>query len=245
MSLTKLVKTSCVAILLMVTGFKSYAQPSASFNAVPASGCAPLVVTFSDQSSGNPTSWRWDLGNGTVSFLRNPSIIYHNPGQYTVKLVVTNASGSDSVVRTNMISVFAKPTVNFSASSISGCAPMNVNFTDQSIPGSGTLNSWQWDFGDGTFSTTQNPSHIYTATGSYNLSLLVTNIHGCVNTITNPNYITITDKPTAAFTNSSTANCGAPLTINFNNQPTGVGNLSYLWIFGDGPTSTEANPSHS
>ena len=245
MSLTKLVKTSCVAIFLMVTSLQSFAQPSANFNAAPTEGCAPLVVTFSDQSSGNPTSWRWDLGNGTVSFLRNPSVIYHNPGQYTVKLLVTNASGSDSVVRTNMISVFAKPTVNFSASSISGCAPMNVNFTDQSIPGSGTLNSWQWDFGDGTFSTTQNPSHIYTATGSYNLSLLVTNIHGCVNTITNPNYITITDKPTAAFTNSSTANCGAPLTINFNNQSTGVGNLSYLWSFGDGQTSTEANPSHT
>ena len=71
------------------------AQLSAAFNALPSrSGCSPLVVNFFDASTGNPTQWRWDLGNGVTSLLRNPSTTYFNPGTYAVKLVVRNAAGS-------------------------------------------------------------------------------------------------------------------------------------------------------
>ncbi len=245
MNLTKLAHASCVMVLSIILSFSTQAQLSANFTATPTSGCAPLLVTFSDQSTGNPNSWKWDLGNGTISQLHNPSVVYSDPGQYTVKLVIRNASGADSVVRTQYIHVYTKPTVVIGASDTAGCAPMVVHFSDLSNPGSGTSASWQWDFGDGNFSTQQNPTHTYTATGSYNVSLMVTNSFGCTQSLTQTHYINITNKPTASFTIGSTANCGAPLNVNFTNQSTGIGTLTYLWFFGDGGTSTQPNPSHT
>src|SRR5688572_10443007 len=102
-------------------------QLSANFGVAPSSsGCSPLVVNFTDASTGNPTSWKWDLGNGVTSLLKNPSATYFNPGTYTVKLVVRNASGADSVVKTNYITVFPNPVAGFRADKTTGCFPLNV-----------------------------------------------------------------------------------------------------------------------
>ncbi|MEO7446362.1 MAG: PKD domain-containing protein, partial [Ferruginibacter sp.] len=138
------------------------AQPVAKFNASPVSGCTPLLVNFQDSSTGNPTTWKWDLGNGTISFLQNPSVTYFNPGQYSVKLVVQNSSGKDSLIKQQYISVYALPVPGFSAPVRTGCYPLNVSFTDESLAGSGSITEWFWDFGDGTSATSQNPSHTYT-----------------------------------------------------------------------------------
>src|SRR5829696_3260905 len=69
-------------------------QLSTRFSALPNSGCSPLVVSFKDSSTGNATTWKWDLGNGVTSLLKNPSTTYFNSGTYTVKLVVRNAAGT-------------------------------------------------------------------------------------------------------------------------------------------------------
>ena len=244
MTSTTLVKTSCVTVLLSLFSLICLAQPSANFNAIPTTGCAPLVVNFSDLSTGNPTQWRWDLGNGTFSILQNPSVTYFNPGQYNVKLVVQNASGRDSIIRNQYITIYAQPTVNFTASTVAGCFPLTVNFTDQSIANNGVIDTWQWDFGDGTLSTQQNPTHIYTASGNYNVSLRVRNSNGCFKTITRAQYINIMEKPKAGFTNSISNSCTPPVSINFQNTSVGTGTLSYNWIFGDGGTSTQVNPTH-
>jgi len=137
--------------------FTINAQLTANFTATPLSGCSPLIVSFTDQSTGNPTIWQWDLGNGTSSVLPNPATTYFNPGTYTVKLVIRNAAGNaDSITKTQYITVNAKPTVAFSATPLTGCYPLPVQFTSQSVPGSGTISSWQWDLGDGTFSVFEN-----------------------------------------------------------------------------------------
>ncbi len=83
------------------------AQLHADFAATPVTGCAPLVVNFNDFSSGYPYYWKWDLGNGTTSFLQNPSVTYFNPGQYSIKLVIKNPQGSDSIIKTQFIKVYA------------------------------------------------------------------------------------------------------------------------------------------
>ena len=88
MIIVKLMKTSSLVVISRLLSLVSLAQPTANFSANPTAGCAPLVVNFSDLSTGNPTSWRWDLGNGTTSLLQNPSVTYFNPGQYTVRLIV-------------------------------------------------------------------------------------------------------------------------------------------------------------
>ncbi len=106
--------------IMMMLGTKTSAQLRADFSADNLSGCAPLVVNFSDLSTGTPNSWRWELGNGTNSVLQNPSVIYMNAGVYSVKLVVRNANGRDSITRTQYIRVFANPSVVFCAKPYTG-----------------------------------------------------------------------------------------------------------------------------
>jgi PKD repeat protein len=82
------IRRACVLLFCIALQQTAFSQLRADFNASPAGGCAPLYVNFHDLSSGNPTSWKWDLGNGTISFLQNPSTTYFNPGTYTIKLVI-------------------------------------------------------------------------------------------------------------------------------------------------------------
>ena len=220
------------------------AQLSADFTATPASGCAPIVVKFTDVSTGNPTTWKWDLGNGTISFLRNPSVTYFTPGQYNVKLIISKPGGKDSIIKMQYITVYAKPVTDFSTSVTTGCFPLPVQFTDLSIAGSGVLNKWEWDFGDGINATGPNPQHIYRTAGSFNVSLRVTNSFGCTKSITKPQYIQISTGVLADFDIKMSNSCKAPATINFTNTSIGNGVLSYQWDFGDGSGSTLANPLH-
>jgi gliding motility-associated-like protein len=251
MSATSLCKRAALTALLYSISLLATAQLVAKFGAItPTSGCAPLVVNFRDSSTGNPVSWQWDLygiGVGTPSALQNPSATYFTPGQYTIRLIVTNAAGiKDTAIKPLYITVFSKPIVNISASSVTGCYPLPVCFTDNSTPGSGTITDWFWDFGDGTSSTLQNPCHTYVGSGNYNVTLRVKNSNGCDRTRPYNNYITISNGVHAAFTNSLPSGCSVPATIIFQNQSTGTGLLTYEWTFGDGPTiSTATSPSHT
>lgn len=220
------------------------AQLAARFSSDITEGCAPLVVRFKDSSTGSPTHWKWDLGNGTVSYFQNPAATYFNPGTYTVKLVVSNGSQSDSVVKINYITVYAAPTLNFSASDTTGCFPLNVQFTDLSLPGDGTISSWLWDFGDGNTDTVQHPQHTYSAQGNYNVSLQAKNSRGCISTLTKVRYIRLNEGVDAQFSFSTPNNCRPPTAVTFTNASTGTGVLNYQWDFGDGGSSVLANPVH-
>ena len=231
---------------LFFAGEKIVAQaPHTDFSATPLSGCAPLVVKFTDLSTGTPTTWRWDLGNGTISTLQHPTATYFNPGSYSVKLVVRNAAGADSLVRLQYITVFPKPVAAFAASDTSGCFPHAVQFTDQSTATPGTITSWLWDFGDGNTSALPNPQHIYNSAGNYTVSLRVVNNNGCAAIVTKPAHITITNGVKASFTNTTAATCGSNPSITFTSTSTGPGVLNYEWHFGDGGVSALANPVHT
>ncbi|NIQ99251.1 MAG: PKD domain-containing protein [Gemmatimonadales bacterium] len=69
--------------------------PVAAFTAAPLSGSAPLAVAFADESSGFPTSWLWEFGDGASSPLRNPTHVCAQVGSYTVVLTASNAEGTD------------------------------------------------------------------------------------------------------------------------------------------------------
>ncbi len=222
-----------------------FAQPSANFTADAVSGCAPLTVNFQDISPGNPTSWQWDLGNGSTSSQQTPTTTYFNAGTYTVLLTVSNAAGTDSIKKVSYITVYDKPTVDFSSPTTSGCFPLTVNFTDLSTAGSGSNIDWNWDFGDGDTSTLQNPSHKYSASGNYSITLKVTNSNGCQKVSSKIQYIKVTTGVTAQFNNSYPIHCKPPELITFNNLSTGPGTLTYQWIFGDGNTSTLKSPSNN
>ena len=83
----------------------STTSPIAAFSASPTSGKAPLKVTFTDKSTGSPTSWKWSFGDGTYSTSSNPIHKYSQEGNYTVKLTATNAAGSSTTTKTNYIKV--------------------------------------------------------------------------------------------------------------------------------------------
>lgn len=220
--------------------------PTANFTAAQTAGCAPIVISFQDLSTGSPTSWQWNFGNGTTSTLQNPSTTYFTPGTYTVTLTATNGSGSNTLTRTAFITIYGKPSVNFIADDSTGCAPFTVRFTDLSTPAPGTTNtSWQWDFGNGTGSSAQNPQTTFAATGNYTVSLRVTSDRGCFATFSKTAYVQITGGLQLDFSNTLPTRCRAPFLINFTNNSTGPGALTYFWDFGDGNTSTQQNPSHT
>jgi len=232
-----------VTVLLLLS-LRLFSQPIADFSATPATGCAPLLVQFTDASTGNPTSWKWDLGNGTISFLQNPSVSYFSTGQYTVTLIVGNAQGSNTITKNQYITVQDLPVINFSANSTNGCFPLNVQFTDQSTTSFGTIISWQWDFGDGNIDYTQHPQHTYTSSGLFSVTLTAGNSYGCTKTFTRQQYINVHEGAIADFDNNLQSSCTPPVTLNFQNLSTGAGPLTFQWNFGDGTGSTQTNPSH-
>ncbi len=164
------------------------ALSSAAFSAKPTEGIAPLNVTFTDESTGNPTKWKWTFGDGTSSTIQNPTHKYSKVGSYTVTLTATNADGSNTVTKTGYIKAVTKPVANFTGNVTSGKAPLTVAFTDKSA---GIPTSWNWTFGDGTNSTEQSPQHQYLQEENYTVKLTVKNVAGN-NTSTKTNYIKLT-----------------------------------------------------
>lgn len=222
-----------------------FAQPVANFSGTPLSGCAPLVVQFTDNSSGNPTSWLWDFGNNSTAAQKNPVVTYSTPGVYTVKLTVSNTAGSSVLTKTGYITVYDKPVVHFTASDSSNCIPFTTKFTDLSTTTVGNINSWQWDFDDGTTSTLQNPQHLYTQSGNFNITLQVTSNGGCSSSLSKLAYIKAADSIRTQFNFSAPAKCKPPETIAFFNNTTGPGTLSYKWDFGDGVSVNTFSPTHT
>ena len=163
--------------------------PVAAFSASPTSGYASLTVKFTDKSTGPPSSWKWNFGDGTYSTEKNPAHTYSKAGKYTVSLIVKNAAGSNTVTKSGFIVVNAlKPPVSaFSASPLSGKAPLTVTFTDKST---NNPTSWSWDFGDKSTSTVKNPAHKYTKAGKFTVKLTVKNSKG-TNSVTKPGYIIV------------------------------------------------------
>lgn len=221
------------------------AQLSAQFSATTVSGCAPIIVQFKDETTGSPTEWRWDLGNGVTSFLQNPSTTYFNPGTYNIKLVVRSANGVDSVVKRRFVTVHPNPQIDFIASDSAGCFPLPVRFSDRSTTASGAITSWSWDFGDGSISNLPSPSHTYTSPGNYDVTLKVSNSFGCSRTASKVQYIKVSYGVQADFTHQTSNLCQVPLTVEFKNTSSGPGLLRYIWNFGDGATSNEPNPVHT
>ena len=149
---------------------------TANFTAAPISGNAPLTVQFTDTSTGSPTSWSWDFGDDSTSATQSPVHTYTKAGNHSVVLTATNAAGSNQIVRRDYITVIAVvPDANFTGTPTTGTKPLNVTFTDLST---NTPTSWNWDFGDGSYSTAQNPSHTFTSNRSYAVSLTVANSAG-------------------------------------------------------------------
>ena len=147
------------------TGFITV-DPAVSFTLSPASGTVPATVTFTDTTAAAPLAilgWEWDFGDGATSTVQHPVHTYTEAGSYTVTLTVTTDQGTASAAQT--AGVRLRPQAAFSGDPLAGAgAPHVVQFTDETAPGNLTIRGWDWNFGDGTHSTQQNPSHTFTTT---------------------------------------------------------------------------------
>ncbi|PYU86688.1 MAG: hypothetical protein DMG08_29395, partial [Acidobacteria bacterium] len=177
-------------------------QPVAKASASPASGVMPLPVNFSSDGSYDPNgtiqSHYWDFADGSNSTDANPSHTYTVKGNYTATLVVTDNDGL-SASKTVAITVSAPnqaPVANAAANATSGYAPLAVGFSSAgSSDSDGSIASYSWAFGDGTTSTSSNPSHTYSTPGSYIAVLTVTDNQGVQGT-SSPVTITTQQDPT-------------------------------------------------
>jgi PKD repeat protein len=162
----------------------------------------------------------------------------------------TGAAGAHAVrVHSN-----TAPTASAQADVSTGRVPFLVTFSSTgSVDPDGTIVSYSWNFGDGSpVSNAANPLHTYTTVGAKTAVLTVTDDDGATSTSSVVITPTTNQAPTAVA-NASTVRGFIPLTVNFSSAGTidpdcalggGCPGISYLWDFGDGATSTEANPSH-
>ncbi|MBL7923489.1 MAG: PKD domain-containing protein [Bacteroidia bacterium] len=211
--------------------------PQAQISVSQSSACdINTIFQFSGSGSGIST-WSWNFGDGGTSTQQNPSHQYSAPGNYPVSLVVTSANGcSDTVQASNNISIGNSLVPSFTMNDSAGCGPFTVQF-DCTVP---NATSWSWNFGDGSTSSLDNPSHTYTAPGSYTISLSVTTSSGCNGSVSIPALVTVDAVPVVNFTVVQDSGC-APFTAQFINLSSGAS--SYSWQFGNSDSSTLPNPS--
>jgi PKD repeat protein len=160
---------SLLALSLLLSGWQ--APPGAQFFGSPIVGPQPLTVNFTNLSSG-ATSYAWDFGDGGTSLDTHPAHVFATYGSYTITLTASGPGGTDVETKSAYITVNPPaPTANFSATPLEGFAPLAVQFTDLSTA---PVASWSWDFGDGSTSTLQHPTHTYTTRGNFSVRLTAT-----------------------------------------------------------------------
>lgn len=225
-------------------------KPVADFRASATSAFTGDAIEFTDLSSlglAPITAWLWDFGDGKSSSDSSPIHTYTSAGVHTVSLTVTNAFGSDTETKASYIVVrdVVPPRANFTVSN--AYSGQRALFQDTSAPGTMPITSWRWNFGDPNSSTQtstqQNPAHVYNVPGTYQVSLTVTSAHGR-NTVTKS--VVIQNYPLTADFSANKVRGLTTDTIQFSDN-SDHGNIpitGWLWNFGDGTTSTLANPVH-
>jgi len=197
------------------------------------------IFTNTSNSQGVPISFAyWDFGDSTSSMIYNPTHIFSTLKNYNVKLTVTNINGcTDST--TKLIVLDTLPTPFFIANT--ACFGDTTYFTDLSSTNSTTIVSRHWDFGDGNFSTLNNPKHFYNSAGTYYVKLTITDSKNCTSDTTIK--VNVLKLPDANF-NLGQSCVGVPVYFSPTNNDTSVNN--WLWSFGfNNDTSSIKNPSYS
>lgn len=186
-------------------------------------------VTFTNTSTGSPTVFQWDFGDGNTDTTQSPTHQYPSAGTYTVCLTIDNGCSIDTICQS--ITTSCNMT---SASWGSTASNQTISFSDSS-----TFNptGWTWDFGDGNLSTVQNPQYTYAQPGIYTVCLTVSNNCSSDSLCQNVN-VTCT-APTSFFVYNTNK-----LTVMFSDSSLGSGQ-SWLWDFGDGSLSVLQHPQHT
>jgi PKD repeat protein len=216
--------------------------------AVPTYAVRPYSVSFTGLATGgtSPYSYSWAFGDGGNSALQSPGHVYTTAGSYTAALTVTDNDSGTNTDSHLSIQIVDPLSAMASGTPLTGSAPLVVDFTGARSGGDGSY-TYEWDFGDGTaHGTTQNPSHTYSACGTYTVTFQVNDGHGAG--ATDSHLVVVAGGALAATSNLTNCSSGAaPLNATF----TGVGSCgappyTYSWNFGDGTAlSVQQNPLHT
>ncbi len=211
-------------------------------------------VTFTDVSrsfSGPITQRLWEFGDGARSTVERPIHQYANPGVYTVSLTAWNQYGSAKTTKEDYIVVRRRisPRAGFAISQTRPFVLVPVQFTDLSYPGTASIEQWVWEFGDGIVSTDQNPVHVFTNVGVFEVKLTVITRHG-YNSKVSP--IEVVYMPPTAEFSADNRNPSTNEPVRFTDlslpgmSPLGPAQVNrWRWNFGDGAGSQEQNPTHA
>lgn len=202
---------------------------------------SPIVFGDNSKSFGTITRWRWDFGDGTTANVSQPPPHrYASPGIYTVTMVIQDNSGCISDTMKQEVTIGTYPVADFTMPLL--CTGRSLQFMDASALSVGTLDTWNWDFGNGETSTVQNPATTYTSTGTYNIQLQVTSKEGCSSAIqkTLPAYATpaINATATSACLGIASEFTGTDLTP-------AIALRQWHWDFGNGQIARTPNLTYT
>ncbi len=170
--------TTCTHCDIITVGTQIDSICQTNFYSYADSSSAPNTINFVNYSGGTPSSFSWSFGDNTSSTLENPTHVYASAGTYQVCLTIADSSGSscthcDNVVVGSQNGGGCQLAYFYSASD--STSSNTVNFGDTSLV---AFNSYFWDFGDSTNSTTSNPNHVYADSGTYQVCLTVVDANG-------------------------------------------------------------------
>ncbi|HIC95648.1 TPA: PKD domain-containing protein, partial [Candidatus Bipolaricaulota bacterium] len=229
--------------------------PQAGFSFSPERPAEGDTVRFTDRSSdpdGEIVSWEWDFGDGTASDKQNPSHRYLRAGIFTVRLTVTDDAGDIGRATREIVVSPAPPNeppqALFSFSPTRPTTEDTIQFTDRSTDPDGEITFRFWDFGDGSNSTEENPTHKYADSGRYTVVLTVADNRGATDSFSREIMVTklaVNQPPQANFTFSPPSPTAGDI-VQFLDQSTDPDGrvVFWFWSFGDGSTSTLKDPSH-
>jgi PKD repeat protein len=226
--------------------------PVAVFTATPTTGEVPLTVNFDASASTDPgnniTAYTWDFGDGTTGTGVTASHEYTAGGTVTVTLTVTNGMGATGQATTDIV-INAPPVAAFTPISAEGRVPLTVSFdASTSTDVNNDITSYEWDFGDGATATGVTAIHEYTNSGTFAVSLTVTDALGLVGTSGGVvSVIPTNTPPTAEFTHTAPGPAPAPFTVSFDasGSTDDENNIAtYSWDFGDGSTDSGITTTH-
>lgn len=206
--------------------------------------CDPVAgteITFNGISSPMPSSWLWDFGGLGTSIQQNPTFTFTGYGTYPVELTVTFPDGCEqSVINTTI--VIEELQAEFSSNVVDGCEELQVFFTNETNP-IDFITSYEWDFGGGVgLNNIENPVVIYSDTGSYDVTLIVETVSGCIDTVVMEDYIQVGFPSGPGFSADPLVACLEDQ-IQFTSE-SGEFVDEWEWHFGDGGQSTEMDPQH-
>jgi gliding motility-associated-like protein len=206
-------------------------------------GCAPIVIDFSNASTGD--TWVWDFGDGSPPVEAfEPSHAYTEPGAYTVTLIAMDSLScnlADTIYLPITIGAQQPIDADFTWTQTIDCTQMEISTTNLST---GDPLTWYWDMGDGTQYTDTNVVHQFPGPGSYLVQLIAEDPTGCsgADTVQVPIDIGPPLQVAAAFAISESPGC-EELSVACTNQSTG-GSMTYQWDMGDGATYATADVVH-